>query len=118
MWPLLLLLSCARYIVMAISLVGNDGNGDEQDVTQRVDAEKPSTSKQEEGKPVINTDEPAGKAKVAENLKHESDSETQNTSCSEESIEESKSKVPGPLENLKLLSSTVDELLDVIKNKA
>lgn len=80
---------------------------------------KPSTSKEEEGNPVIKTDEVAGKAaKVAENLKHDSDSETQNTSCSEESVEESKAKIAGPLENLKLLSSTVDEFLDVIRNKA
>lgn len=67
---------------------------------------------------MIKTDDSAGKAKVADNLKHESDSETQNTSCSEESVEESKPKIPGPLENLKLLSSTVDELLDVVRNKA
>lgn len=68
---------------------------------------------------MIKTDDSAGKVKVTDNLKHESDSETQNTSCSEESVDEGgKPKIPGPLENLKLLSSTVDELLNVVKSKA
>lgn len=98
-------------------LLDVDNKGGESDV-QQGDIDKPSTSKQGEGKPVIKPEESTGKAKDAENLKHESDSETQNTSCSDESIEESKPKIPGPLENLKLLSSTVDELLAVIRNKA
>lgn len=96
----------------------DDESKDGASDVQQGDIDKPSTSKQEEGKPVIKADESAGKAKVAENLKHESDSETQNTSCSEESADESKPKIPGPLENLKLLSLTIDELLDVIKGKA
>lgn len=85
---------------------------------QHGDIDKPSTSKKEEGKPVIKGEDSAGKEKVAENLKHESDSETQNTSCSDESIEENKVKIPASLENLKLLSSTIDELLAILKTKA
>lgn len=61
----------------------------------------------------------AGKVKVAENVKHESDSETQNTSCSDESgVEENKVKFSAPVENLKLLSSAIDQLLGIIKTKA
>lgn len=55
---------------------------------------------------------------MSENLKHESDSETQHTSCSEESIEELKPKTPGPLDNLRLLALTIDELFAVVESKA
>lgn len=103
--------------MLTVYYLDNDTKG-EVSSAEHGDLNKPSTSKKEEGKPVIKGDDSPGKAKVAENLKHESDSETQNTSCSEESVEESKIKIPAPLENLKLLSSTIDELLAVIKTKA
>lgn len=92
----------------------------EPEATQDNTSSTPSTSKAEEGKPVKSKlEEPSlSKTKVSENLKHESDSETQNTSCSEESItEEPKSKIPGPLENLKLLASTIDELFVIVEKK-
>lgn len=51
--------------------------------------------------------------------KHESDSETQNTSCSEESIEDGKPDKKGswgPVENLKLLDVTINELFSIAEN--
>lgn len=82
--------------------------------TSKTDASsKPSTSK-EESKP----EEPETKSKMSETLKHESDSETQHTSCSEESMEELKPKIPGPLDNLILLALTIDELFAVVESKA
>lgn len=98
-------------------LLGKDTKGDERDV-QHDDRDKPSTSKKEGGKPVIKGETSADKEKIVENIKHESDSETQNTSCSEESAEENKVKFPAPLENLKLLSSTIDQLLTIVRDKA
>lgn len=67
---------------------------------------------------MIKGNDSTDKTKIAESLKHESDSETQNTSCSEESVEENKPKIPASLLSLKLLSSAIDELLTVIKTKA
>lgn len=87
---------------------------------QQGDTDKPTTSKATDCKPTTKTkcEESASKSKVSDNLKLESDSETQNTSCSDESIEENKPKLPGPLENLKLLASTIDELFGVVESKA
>lgn len=81
--------------------------------TSKIDtSSKPSTSKEE-----TKAEEPETKSKISENLKHESDSETQHTSCSEESLEELKPKIPGPLDNLRLLNLTINELFAVVESK-
>ncbi|KAK5649017.1 hypothetical protein RI129_003909 [Pyrocoelia pectoralis] len=49
--------------------------------------------------------------------RNESDSETQNTSSSEDSIEEQKSQPSGQLENLKLLNSSIEALLNIVEKK-
>lgn len=78
---------------------------------------KPSTSKAEEG-PSEKAEEPQEKPQVSDTVKQDSDSETQNTSCSEESMEEVSVKTPTVFDNLKLLESAIDELFSVVESKA
>lgn len=79
----------------------------------------PSTSKSESSslEHKVN-EEQRSQANTSDVKQHESDSETQNTSSSEDSIEEKKPHAVGQLQNLKLLASTIDELLKVIEKKA
>ena len=56
--------------------------------------------------------------KPSSDLKNESDSETQNTTYSEESSDEHKPVVLSPVKAIKVLDSTIAELLIIVEKKA
>lgn len=75
-----------------------------------------STSKGSEDLPETNTvDKPQTSSNTED--KNESDSETQQTTSSDDSVEEKKPQVISYLDNLKLLSCAIDELLTIIEKK-
>lgn len=73
--------------------------------------EKAGSSKMQDS-----SNEPNSKGKV----KSDSDSETQSTSCSDDSInnDQKKKKRSGPLDDLKLLDRTIHELIEIVDKEA
>jgi hypothetical protein len=90
---------CATDTILSLAEV-KDEAADES--TETATDDKPSTSKDVSDK-------------TSKSLKSDSDSETQHTSCSDDSADE---KVKGPLEDLKLLDSILNELLAIVDKKA
>lgn len=80
------------------------------------DATTSKTNQPKQNSPIPSTSKIDSPEKISD--EKESDSETQNTSCSEESLEEKKRKTPSPLDNLRLLETTIDSLLVIVEKKA
>lgn len=81
------------------------------------------------GKKDLESEEKAGSSKMQESpgklnpkgkTKNDSDSETQSTSCSDDSIndDQKKKKRNGPLDDLKFLDRTIHELIEIVDKDA
>lgn len=89
------------------------------ELNDKCDEAPNKNNSKEESNPSSSTKESASGESTVSKTKSDSDTETQSTSCDNTSSEETKKEISfGPVDDLRLLSKSVNELIEIVKKDA